>query len=83
MPVIFDQFKLLIENFLNSNNLRKKCIPFNISAVTMFKIIDLVRLKITLRDKNRLTRIHKTFFNTLSDNELTTYDNYDNKNPFD
>ena len=49
----------------------------------MFKIIDLVRLKITLRDKNRLTRIHKTFFNTLSDNELTTYDNYDNKNPFD
>jgi len=83
IPINYDQFKLLIENCLNSKNPREECVPFNISSINMLKIIDLIRPKITsLSGKNRLTRIHRTFFNALSDKELSSYDTYDIKNPF-
>jgi len=83
IPINYDQFKLLLENCINSNNPREECVPFNISPTNMLMIIDLIRPKITsLSGKNRLTRIHKVFFNALSDKELSNYENYDTKNPF-
>lgn len=44
----------------------------------MLIIIGLIRpTVITLSDKMRLIRIHKTIFNSLFDNELTIYSKYD------
>ncbi|CAI6377008.1 unnamed protein product [Macrosiphum euphorbiae] len=83
IPINYDKFKLLIENCLDSNNPRAECVPFNISSTNMLKIIDLIRPKITsLSGKNRLTRIHKSFFNALTDKEVSSYESYDIKNPF-
>jgi len=83
IPINYEQFKLLLVNCINSNNPREECVPFNISATNMLIIIDLIRPKITsLSGKNRLTRIHKAFFNTLSDKELANYESHDTKNPF-
>lgn len=83
IPINYEQFKLLLVNCINSNNPREECVPFNMCATNMLIIIDLIRPKITsLSGKNRLTRIHKAFFNTLSDKELSNYESHDNKNPF-
>ena len=82
MPINYDQFKLLIKNCLNGNNPREECVAFNISVTNMLIIIDLIKPKITsLGGINRLTRLHKTFFNVLSDKELSSYECYDIKNP--
>jgi len=49
----------------------------------MLKIIDLIRPEITtLSGKNMLTRIHRSFFISLSDKEVLSYERYDNENPF-
>lgn len=70
------QFKLLIENCLNSSNPRDKCLGtfqckrYNI----MLTIIDLVKPISSLSDKNRLTSVYKTI-SALYNNKLSIYSN--------